>query len=174
MPEIAEKEPLTELDRRFSDPSAEPRSWDEARRILDEAQVYWFTTVRQDGRPHVTSVAGIWLVDAMYVTTGVEEQKAKNLAHNTHCAITTGCNVMDGLDVVIEADAEPETDVGRLQALANAYRAKYKDLFPYEVRDGRFYLEEAHSEVVAYRLNARKALGFGKGKLFSQTRWRFD
>ena len=38
--------------------------------------------------------------DALYFTTGRTERKAKNLAQNPHCVVTTGCNVLDGLDVV--------------------------------------------------------------------------
>lgn len=69
----------------------------------------------------------------------------------------------------VRADGRP--------AVADAYRVKYDDLFPYEVVDGRLQLENAPvedgpAEVVAYRLVARKAFGFGKAP-FSQTRWRF-
>lgn len=71
------------------------------------------------------------------------------------------------------ADAVRENDLTKLQAMADAYRAKYDDLFPYEVVEGRLQLEDAPGEVVAYRLLARKAFGFGKSP-FSQTRWRFD
>src|SRR6266545_5073115 len=143
--------PETTLDVRYSDPAAEPTRWAEARKELEDAKAYWFTTVREDGRPHVTTVAAVWVDEAVYVTTGVDEQKARNLERNPHCVITTGCNTLEGLDVVIEADAILETDPARLQALADAYRAKYDDLFPYEVRDGRLTLEEAPGEIVTYR-----------------------
>jgi predicted pyridoxine 5'-phosphate oxidase superfamily flavin-nucleotide-binding protein len=45
--------PLTTLDSRFSQPGASATSWHEARQLLDEAQVFWLTTVRADGHPHV-------------------------------------------------------------------------------------------------------------------------
>jgi uncharacterized pyridoxamine 5'-phosphate oxidase family protein len=164
--------PEATIDKRFSDPAAEATPWAEARRQLDEAKAYWFATVRTDGRPHVTTVAAVWVDEAVYVTTGVDEQKQKNLEHNNRCVITTGCSDLTGLDVVVEADAIRETDPARLQDMADAYRAKYDQLFPYEVRDGRLHLEEAPGEVVAYRLRATKAFGFRKSP-FSQTRWRF-
>jgi Pyridoxamine 5'-phosphate oxidase len=169
----ADREPVAELDPRFSSPGASPASWTDAVDLLSTAKVYWLTTVREDGRPHVTSVAGVWLDDAVYVTTGEDEQKARNLEHNTHSVITTGCNVLEGLDVVVEADAVRETDPSRLQALADAYRAKYGDLFAFTVRDGALRQQEAAGEVLAYRLQPQKTLGFGKGEQFSQTRWRF-
>ena len=165
------------LDTRFSDPEAQPTSWEEAVRELRDAQAYWFTTVRPDGRPHVTTVAAVWANDAVYVVTSADEQKAKNLVENKHCIITTGCNTFEGLDVVVEAEAVVETDPARLQAMADAFRAKYDDLFPYEVRDGRLHMDVAPvegepSELVPLRLQATKAFGFAKGP-FGQTRWTF-
>jgi general stress protein 26 len=150
-----------------------PASWGDALRLLDSAKVYWLTTVRQDGRPHVTSVAAVWLDDAIHFTTGEGEQKAKNLEHNIHCLITTGCNVLEGLDVAVEGDAVRAIDATQLQVLADAYWAKYGELFPFTVRSGVLHLQESPGEVIAYRLNARKVLGFSKGEKFSQTRWRF-
>jgi len=110
---------------------------------------------------------------ALHFTTGVDEQKEKNLEHNPHCAITTGCNTFEGLDVVVEADAIVEADPARLQALADAYRAKYGDLFDFELRDGGFRVKGEEADGLVYRLKATKAFGFAKGP-FSQTRWRFD
>jgi pyridoxamine 5'-phosphate oxidase-like protein len=173
MGDKADREPVAELDDRFSSPGASPTSWADAVDLLNTAKVYWLATVREDGRPHVTSVAGVWLDGAVYVTTGEDEQKARNLTHKTNCVVTTGCNVLEGLDVVVEAEAVRETDPTRLQALADAYRAKYGDLFLFTVRDGVLRQEEAAGEVVAYRLQAQKMLGFGKGEQFTQTRWRF-
>jgi hypothetical protein len=165
------------LDTRYSDPEAKPTEWQEALRELQEAKAYWFTTVRPDGRPHVTTVAAVWANDALYVTTGIDERKRKNLGQNQHCVITTGCNTLEGLDVVVEAEAVVERDPAKLQAMADAYRAKYDDLFPFVVRDGRLGVEAAPverdpEEIVAYRLRPTKAFGFGKGP-FSQTRWTF-
>jgi general stress protein 26 len=163
----------TTLDPRYSDPEAQPTAWADAQRELEEAKAYWLSTVRADGRPHVTTVAALWFDGAMYFATGVDEQKEKNLEHNPHCVITTGCNAFEGLDVAVEADAILEADPARLQALADAYRAKYHDLFDYELRDGGFRLRGDLGDVLVYRLKATKAFGFGKAP-FSQTRWRFD
>jgi nitroimidazol reductase NimA-like FMN-containing flavoprotein (pyridoxamine 5'-phosphate oxidase superfamily) len=170
---MAEKEPAAELEPHFSSDDATATPWAEARERLATAKVYWLSTVRPDGRPHVTPVAAVWLDDALYFTTGQTERKAKNLALNPRCVVTTGCNVLEGLDVVVEGDAVRVTDEARLRQLADGYVAKYDQLFRFTVRDGAFYLEGGETAVLVYELAPTRAFGFGKGESFSQTRWRF-
>jgi predicted pyridoxine 5'-phosphate oxidase superfamily flavin-nucleotide-binding protein len=43
-----------EIDARFSAPGATSFAWDRVEAVLDAAQVFWVSTVRADGRPHVT------------------------------------------------------------------------------------------------------------------------
>jgi hypothetical protein len=85
-------EPLAELDQRFSDPGATATPWSVARKVLEAAQLSWITTVRVDGRPHVTPLVTVWLEDAVYFATGPGEQKAVNLNGNPKVAMLTGCN----------------------------------------------------------------------------------
>jgi hypothetical protein len=92
---------------------------------------------------------------------------------NTHCVVTTGCNVLEGLDVVVEGDAVRVTDEAIFQRLADEYVSKYGELFRFMVRDGGFHIEGTETEVLVYELAPAKAFGFGKGDSFSQTRWRF-
>ena len=169
---MAEKEPVAELQPQFSSDDATPTPWAEARERLATAKVYWLSTVRPDGRPHVTPIAAVWLDDALYFTTGHTERKAKNLAQNAHCVVATGCNGLEGLDLVVEGDAVRVTDEARLQRLADEYVAKYDQLFRFTARDGAFYVEGSETEVLVYELASTTAFGFGKGT-FSQTRWRF-
>jgi nitroimidazol reductase NimA-like FMN-containing flavoprotein (pyridoxamine 5'-phosphate oxidase superfamily) len=35
--------------------------WEEAPRVLETDEVFWLSTVRADGHPHVTPVAAAWL-----------------------------------------------------------------------------------------------------------------
>jgi uncharacterized pyridoxamine 5'-phosphate oxidase family protein len=177
---MAVKDPTPELEQQFSSDDATPTPWAQAREILEKANVYWLSSVHPDGRPHVTPIAAVWLDDALYFCTGQTERKAKNLALNPHFVITSGCNVLEGLDVVVEGDAVRVTDESRLQRLADGYAAKYDQLFRYTVRDGAFYggKEGSEVEVLAYELAPTLAFGFGKGPgpgrvTFSQTRWRF-
>jgi hypothetical protein len=50
-------EPVTTLDTRFSDPGAVPTGWRDTRNVLETAQLFLISTVRGDGRRHVTPLA---------------------------------------------------------------------------------------------------------------------
>ena len=171
---MTEKNPVAELEPQFSSPEATPIPWTEASRQLEQAEVYWLSTVRPDGRPHVTPLLSVWLEGALYFCTGSGERKAKNLAGNAHCILTTGCNALneEGLDLVVEGDAVRIRDEAKLQRVAAAYETKYGSDWHFEVRDGAFNGQDGNVAVV-YEVTPTTAFGFGKGKLFSQTRWRF-
>ena len=66
-------QPVTELDARFSDPAAVAADWDQPRRTLEDAELFWIATVRADGRPHATPLVGVWLDDTIYFATGFRE-----------------------------------------------------------------------------------------------------
>ncbi len=170
---MARNDPTTELEPRFSGDGAVATPWSVARDQLDRAKAYWLSTVRPDGRPHVTTIAAAWLDDALYFTTGVGERKAKNLARNTNVVVTTGTDAFEGLDVVLEGEAIRVTDQATLERLAAAYLPKYDRSFVHEARDGELYTEGDQSPVLAFEVRATKAFGFGKGREFSQTRYQF-
>src|SRR5437763_602269 len=108
---VTAKEPVAELDQPFSSDDATPTPWADARQQLDDAEVYWLSTVRPDGRPHVTALVSVWLGDSLYFVTGNSERKVDNLAQNSHCVITTGSNSLsEGLDLVVEGDAAMVSD----------------------------------------------------------------
>src|SRR6266699_5719349 len=112
-------EPVTNIDPRFSDPATVATGWDETRRALEEAELFWISTVRPDGRPHVTPLVAVWLDGALYFSTGATEQKAVNLRGNPHVLLLTGCNRWDdGLDVVAEGDAVQVSGEALLTRLA--------------------------------------------------------
>ncbi|MCW3038724.1 MAG: putative pyridoxamine 5-phosphate oxidase-related protein [Solirubrobacterales bacterium] len=170
---MTEPEPVTALAG-FSSPDAVATSWTHAREELEHAELYWLSTVRPDGRPHVTPLIGIWLDGAMYFCTGSDERKAKNLAHNQHCILTTGCNRLDGLDIVVEGDAAQVGDEPELRRVAGAYESKYGDHLT--APDGTWFgLADAirTADALVFRVTPVRALGFGKGSQFSQTRWTF-
>ena len=98
--------PVTEIDPRFSDKDAVATEWTETLRVIEAAELFWITTVRPDGRPHVTPLVAVWLDGALHFCTGAEEQKAVNLGANPHVVLTTGCNGWEeGLDIVVEGAA---------------------------------------------------------------------
>ena len=165
--------PTAELAPQFSSPEAKPVAWAEARRRLEQAEVYWLSTVRPDGRPHVTPLVAVWLDGALYFCTGADERKARNLARNPRVVITTGCNTLDqGLDVIVEGEAVRVSDEARLRGVADTYASKYGSPFRFTVRDGAFLNEEG-GEALLYEVRPKTAFGFAKGETFSQTRWRF-
>src|SRR5262245_26617137 len=134
---MAEKEPVAELEPQFSSPGATPTAWATARERLAQAEVCWLTTVRPDGRPHVTPLIAVWLDGALCFSTGETERKARNLVGNPHCVLTTGCNALnEGLDLVLEGDAARVRDEAQLQRLADSFAAEYN--WRYTVRDGAF------------------------------------
>jgi general stress protein 26 len=168
---MAVRDPVAELDPRFSSDGATLTPWAEARGRLEKAEIYWLATVRPDGRPHVTPLISVWLDGALYFCTGASERKAKNLAGNTHCVVTTGCNALnEGLDLVVEGDATRVSDEAGLQSVADAYASKYD--WHFTVRDGAFH-GDAGNVAVVYEVRPKTAFGFGKGETYSQTRWRF-
>jgi general stress protein 26 len=165
--------PVTELDTRYSSEDAAATPWTEAIAQLERAEVYWLSTVRPDGRPHVTTLLAVWLDGALYFCTGASERKAKNLAHNAHCILTTGCNTFDtGLDLVVEGDAVRVTHEVKLERIADLYESKYGSGWHFDVRDGAFSGEGGNVALV-FEVAPVTAFGFGKGASSSQTRWRF-
>lgn len=82
-------EPVAQLDERFSDPDAQPTPWGRVKTALEAAQLSWITTVRTDGRPHVTPLVAVWVDETLHFCTGPEEQKARNLASNPAVVVTT-------------------------------------------------------------------------------------
>ena len=178
---MAGAEPIAELDTRFSSEGATPPAWSDVVRALEQAEIFWLSTVRRDGRPHVTPLPAMWLDGNLHFCTGPGEQKAKNIEANPHCALTTGSDrFLSGLDVVVEGSAVRVTDEPLLERLAGLWESKLN--WPFEVVDGAF--RERSSEIAGADFDARgtayvfavvpsKVLAFGKGEPFSQTRYRF-
>ncbi len=163
--------PVTSLDTRFSDPDTESTSWDDTVRALESAQLFWITTVRVDGRPHVSPLVAVWLDDAIHFCTGATEQKAVNLRANSNVILTTGCNQWDrGLDIVVEGRATRTTDDATLQRLADAWRSKWDGQWQYEVGDGAFH--HGSGEALVFTVTPARVLAFGKGT-FTHTRHDF-
>ncbi len=170
---MTEQVPVSELGA-FSSPGATATRWAVARDALAAAELYWLSTVRPDGRPHVTPLLAIWLDGALYFCTGPNERKAKNLAANSRCILTTGQSTLEGLDLVIEGTAVPVGDRGALGRVAHTYEAKYGSHFV-EPEGTWAGLGDAirQAEVLVYRVEPEIGFGFGKSPSFSQTRWTF-
>jgi general stress protein 26 len=163
----------TRLDRRYSDPDSQATPWPEAMRVLREAELYWLTTVRGDGRPHVTPLIGVAFDDAVHFCTGLEEQKARNLGQHSQVAVTTGSNRWAlGLDVVVEGAARRIDDQLALRQVAQAYAEKYGRVWHFDVGDGVLVHPDGHHAAAVFRVDADKVLAFAK-QPHGQTTYRF-
>ena len=164
-------EPTAELNEGFSDPDATARPWADVVEVLASAEIFWLSTVRRDGRPHVTPLPAVWLDGALHFCSGADEQKTKNLGSEPRCILTTGTNrLRSGLDVVVEGTAERVTDAAQLGRLAERWKAELD--WDFTVGDGEFRDPEGRHRLV-FRVAPAKVLAFGKGEPFSQTRYRF-
>lgn len=167
------REPDTRLDPRFSEPLAVASEWEETRRVLEHADVFWISTVRADGRPHVTPLVAIWLEDAIYFATGPGEQKAVNIETNCGVSLTTGCNDWEGgLDVVVEGTAVRVTEANLLERLAGVWRTKWDGRWRYDVHHGAFRHEDGRGPVLVFSVTPANVFAFAKGT-FGQTRHQF-
>ena len=169
---MPDQSPRATLDARYSQEGAQAMPWPSAVARLEQAGLFWVSTVRADGRPHVTPVVAVWMDGALYFSSGPGEQKSKNLADNRHCAVTTGCNTWnEGFDLVLHGEAVIVRDLSLLQQVADAFLAKYGSDWAFEVADDGTF--RGHGVSLVYRLAPVQALGFGKDP-FSHTRWDFD
>jgi PPOX class probable F420-dependent enzyme len=160
------------IDKRFSQPEAEPTPWADALRVLQEAELYWLTTVRADGRPHVTPLVGAVQDEVVHFCTGLDEQKARNLEHDDRVAVTTGNNTWArGVDIVVEGTAVRIADEEQLQRLADAWEAKYGSVWHFDVGDGMFRHADGGGAAV-FRVEPTKVLAFAKDP-HGQTTYRF-
>ena len=165
-------EPVTTLDTRFSDPGAVATDWNATRRALETAELFWISTVRTDGRPHVTPLVAVWLEAVLYFCVGPQEQKAVNLRVNPHVILMTGCNRWDGgVDTMVEGDAVRVTDRALLVRLATAWTTKWDGRWNYAA-GGDGFRDSEGGLVMVFAVEPVKVLAFGKGT-FSHTRHRF-
>ena len=164
-------DPTAKFDTRFSDPEAAATPWADAAEVLEHAELYWLTTVRADGRPHVTPLIGVAHDGAVHFCTGLREQKARNLEHGRQVALTTGNNTWaQGLDIVVEGTAVRVTDRADLQLLADAFVAKYGSRWRFDVGDDAF--GEGPDAAAVFRIEPAKVLAFAKDP-HGHTSYRF-
>lgn len=97
-----------------------PWSWAEQR--LKKSHNYWITTVKPDGSPHTMVVWGLWQDGRFLFSTGSKSRKARNLAKNTNCVVSTE-HAHEA--VIVEGIAEI-ADVSARRKLLPAYERKYK------------------------------------------------
>ena len=132
--------------------------WTWAEQRLKKSHNYWISTARPDGSPHTMIVWGLWLDGAFYFSTGNQSRKARNLASNPKCVISTEHAEQA---VIVEGTAAPTTEPAILKRFATLYQKKYK----WDMSD--------FAEPV-YVVWPRRAFGlYEKNFIGSATRWQF-
>lgn len=102
-----------------------PWSWGVER--LVRSRNYWVSTVAPPGRPHCMPVWGIWHDDTLWFSTGTDSRKARNLAANPACVVTTESAEEA---VIVEGRAERLPVADAPATLAADYAAKYGMGYP--------------------------------------------
>jgi Pyridoxamine 5'-phosphate oxidase len=139
-----------------------PWSWAEQR--LKKSHNYWITTVTPEGRPHVMVVWGLWQDGRFLFSTGSKSRKARNLAANPNCGVSTE-HAHEA--IIVEGMAEI-ADVAARRKMIPAYERKYKfDLSA--MKDDMLSMKEP-----VFAVRPRVAFGLWEKHFQSKsTRWQF-
>ena len=97
--------------------------WEDVRRDLEEAQVYWVASTRPDGRPHTVPRDGIWLDDTWYYGGSERTVHSRNVMTNPAVAMHIG----DGMKAIIVEGEAHHTRTSReiAERLAEINNDKY-------------------------------------------------
>jgi predicted pyridoxine 5'-phosphate oxidase superfamily flavin-nucleotide-binding protein len=138
--------------------------------LLSASEMFWMSTVRRDGRPHVTPLPAVWADGRLYLCVGSQEQKARNLEFSPRCVLAARANQFrSGLEVVVEGTAARVNDPGQLHRLAATWKSKLD--WDFEVVDGGFRDPGGRLGLV-FGVSPVKVLAFGKNPV-TQTRYAF-
>jgi general stress protein 26 len=163
-------EPRVEFNGDFSELGSAPVPWAEVDAVLTRSEMFWLSTVRADGRPHVTPLPAVWVDGVLHFCTGDREQKSANLRANPNVVLTTGTSELrSGLDVVVEGVAVRITDRDRLLRLAALWKSKLD--WDFQVGEDTFG-DGAGRTALVFGVAPAKVLSFGK-RPYRQTRYRW-
>jgi Pyridoxamine 5'-phosphate oxidase len=155
-----------------------PLDWNRVRALLANENgpeiARFLSTTRPDGRPHVTGIGALWSDGDMYIVSGDQTRKSKNLAANPACSIAVR---LPGMDVTLEGTASRVTDRQTLEKMA----ALYRDVgWPAEVDAAAQAFTAPYSAPSAgpppwqvYRFVFHTAFGVASAEPHGATRWRF-
>jgi len=161
------------LDR-YGHPALE---WSRVRDVLacgqSEHRTFFLGTVRPGGRPHAAGVGALWSDGDLYVVSGPETRKSRDLAVNPTCTIAAA---LRGLDLVLEGEATQVTDGPTLERLAALYREAG---WPAEVAGDAFTAPYSAPSAGPppwhlYRFAFHTAVAVAGEEPHGATRWRFD
>jgi general stress protein 26 len=138
-----------------------PWSW--ATERLTASHDYWVATAWRGRPPHVMPVWGVWLGGALWFSSSRQSRKARNLADDARCTVTTD----DAIDpVVLQGTVERVTDLPAVQAFTDAINAKYDTSYGLDFFDPQIN--------ASYRVDPTWAFGLLQDDFGgSPTRWTF-
>jgi general stress protein 26 len=165
----------TRLDPRYSDPTAIATTWEETERALARAQIFRLTTVRADGRPHMTPVVAAWGDAAVHFHTGETEQKYLNLQANPNVILSTGGDDWDrGIEVIVEGRAVHVTDQAVLAGLVGLWAEKWDGRWKLTAgADGKLHDADNDGGSRLFTVVPTKIFAHAKGDPFGATTHRF-
>ena len=139
-----------------------PWSWAEHR--LTNARDYWVASILPDGRPHVMPAWGVWLDDALWFSSSGRSRKARNLAADPRCTMTTD---LPTEPVVVHGTAALVNDLDRIATFLDAVNRKYAAAL------GLDFLDPAVN--ASFRVEPEVVFGLVEENFTgSPTRWAFD
>lgn len=154
-------EPNTELDQEFSSPEAQATSWDEVRRAIEDAQLFWISPCEPMAVPMSRRSAPSGCKKLSTSVLAQRSRKRSTCAPIPTPTLTTGSNTWaEGLDVVVEGQADRVTDHAMLQRLADAWSRKWDGSWQYEVGHGVFKHEAG--EAIVFAVGPAKVLSLDK------------
>jgi hypothetical protein len=135
--------------------------WKWARERLAKSHNYWIATTHPDGHPHVMVVWGLWLDERFYFSTGGKSRKARNLAANPHCVISTEKAAEAVIVEGVARQLHVLDDPAFIKRFIRLYKKKYN--WKIDSNEGNFYA-----------VHPRMAFGLlEKDFTGAATRWQF-
>lgn len=137
-----------------------------------EHETYWLATASPDGRPHVAGTGAIWSDGKIYVVSGPNTRKSRNMRANPRCVLSVS---LRDVDLVVEGTAAMVKDPTKLERVAKLYRDRG---WPVETRDGAFVAPYSAPSAGPppwdlYEVTPVAATGVASADPQGATRWRF-
>ncbi|WP_042420898.1 pyridoxamine 5'-phosphate oxidase family protein [Streptacidiphilus anmyonensis] len=164
---------VTNLDRYGNPPLPWVRAQEALRSAMPSPAVTSFLgTVRPDGRPSAAGVGAVWRDEGLYFTSSPAARKARNLAGNPMCTLSTR---LGGIDVVAEGEAARVTDAETLERIAAVYaQAGWPARVEGDAFTAPFNAPSAGPPPWhLFRMRVRSVFGVATEEPYGATRWRF-
>ncbi len=101
-------------------------------RRLQTEQNLWLASVRPNGTPHLVPIWFVWVAGKIYLCTGADSVKVRNLKQNSQVSVA----LEDGAQpVVIEGRARP------LARVEDAVRAEFQRKYEWDISQDETYTQ---------------------------------